>query len=243
MSLKVSIVTPTLNAASLFERCIESVKKQSYSNLEHLICDGGSTDETITIAKEHGLKYTSEPDAGIYDAFSKGAKSTQGDIIHILNADDYYASPEVIKSIVEHMEEYNLDLCHGYVNQVTKRGDFIRRVGADISKKALLKKMSIAHPATFVRREVYERYGYFSVGFAIAGDHEFLLRIWDKINIGFLPITVSHMEWGGASSSNCIRSYRESMAATLMHGAHPIKALMRYYMECLKHKLIHTKSY
>ena len=98
--------------------------------------------------------------------------------------------------------------------------------------------MRIAHPSVFVRKTVYEKYGLFSQGFTIAGDHEFLLRIWDPIKISFVPEVAVKMRLGGISNSQVELSYRESMAASLIHGASPLRALSRYYLERIKSKIL-----
>ncbi len=235
--MKVTVVTPVYNGAKTIKDCIESVKMQDYDDIEHLIIDGKSTDSTIDIVKQYNVRYISEPDAGIYDAFSKGVRLATGDVVHILNSDDMYAAPDVISKMVGFIRDENLDLCHAYVEQINAKNIVIKRIGKDSTKKDLLKKMRVAHPSTFVKKNVYQKYGEFSVGFQIAADHEFLLRVWDKINIGFLPIVITRMRLGGVSTSQVKQSYKESMAATLLHGADPVKAMVRYYYELLKAKV------
>ena len=105
--------------------------------------------------------------------------------------------------------------------------------------------MRVAYPTVVVRRAVYERYGAFSVGFQVAADYEFLLRIWDHVRVGFLDETLVNVAIGGIStrSENVVRSYRESMAAAVIHGAHPVPATIRCSYEIAKHRLFFGRRY
>ena len=238
--IKVSIITPVFNGVETIEKCIKSILDQDYPNIEHIIVDGGSTDGTLQVLERLKVKFVSEPDAGIYDAFNKGVERSSGEFIHILNSDDAYASTLVISKVMNYICEKDLDLCHAKIEQVDTAGCVVSTVGKKLTKKSLLNKMRVAHPSVFVKRSVYEKLGAFSVGFRIAADHEFMLRVWDKVRIGFLPEVVVKMSWGGASNSQVIVSLRESMAASIIHGQPVLKALSVYYMECIKniHRVI-----
>ena len=238
--MKVTVVTPVFNGAKTIRSCIESVKSQDHSDLEHIVVDGGSTDGTLDIVREYDISYTSEPDAGIYDAFSKGVNRATGDIVHILNSDDMYAGTNSVLQVTEHMAAHGLELCHGYAEQFNERGT-VRRIGKDIGKQELFAKMRVAHPATFVAKSVYLKFGAYSIGFRIAADHEFLLRVWDKVKIGFLPEVLVRMRIGGISTSQFVASYRESMAAAIINGQAPLRAYARYNYEIVKNSLLKLK--
>ncbi|MCA9423236.1 MAG: hypothetical protein KC592_19610, partial [Nitrospira sp.] len=122
--------------------------------------------------------------------------------------------------------------------QFSESNEFTLRIGQNVSKQQLLKKMRVAHPATFVKHEVYRDFGMFSEGFRIAADHEFLLRIWDKVAIGFLPETLVRMKIGGISTNQFVASYRESMAAAILNGMPPTSAYVTYNYEILKNILL-----
>ena len=230
----VTVVTPVLNEASTIRRCADSVSEQSYRNIEHIVIDGGSEDGTCDIAAAAGARVFSEPDAGIYDAFNKGVARANGEIIHILNADDYYAHPGAVANVVEHMKRTGAGICHGLVEQIDRYGRVVKTVGGDFNRRQLLRKMRVAHPATFVRADVYQDYGSYSVGFRIAADHEFLLRVWDKVKVVFLDDVLVRMQLGGVSDLHIERSYRESMAAALINGQGVVRGAARYYWELLK---------
>jgi hypothetical protein len=129
--------------------------------------------------------HESAPDAGVYDGLSKGVRMARGEFVHILDADDWYAHPSVLSSVVAAMTAHEWDVCHARAAHVTASDRVVRVFGRDLDKRRLLKKMRVAYPTVVVRRAVYERYGGFSVGFRVAGDYEFLLRIWDHVRVGF----------------------------------------------------------
>ena len=236
--MKVTVVTAVLNGIGTIDKCLRSVQSQQYGNIEHLIIDGGSTDGTVEYLSSSGLIYITEPDSGVYDALNKGIIRASGDVIHILNADDYYADTDIVTNAVTLLEEHNLDLCHGFVEQVDNAGNVIWKIGGDVGRPALLRKMKVAHPSVFVRKAVYDKYGGYSVGFKIAADQDFLLRVWDKIKIGFIGKTFVKMGMGGISNSNIELSYRESAAVSLLHGGNLLFIPLNYVWQVFKHKII-----
>lgn len=238
--MKVSVITPVFNGEKTIEDCIKSIQSQDYDDVEHVVVDGGSTDGTLDIVKRYGVKYISEQDAGVYDAFNKGISLSSGNILHILNADDFYHSTNRISMVVRRMAEENLDLCHGYVEQTDDATNKKKRIGKDVDRNELFWKMRVAHPSTFVKRDVYREYGNFSIGFKVAADQEFLLRIWDKIKVGFIPEVIVTMRVGGISTSQFKRSYAESFAASLINGCPPWKAFYIYNFEMLKNSLMNV---
>lgn len=234
----VSIITPSYNSATTIARCIESIKAQDYPHIQHIVIDGGSTDDTIQILGQSGVRFISEPDAGIYHAMNKGVGMATGEIIHILNSDDWYSENDVVSTMVTLMASNKYDICHAYVAQVNAKGDEVWRVGADTKKDQLFQKMKVAHPACFVRATVYQRYGDFSSGFKIAADYDFILRVWPKVKVGFLPKCIVQMQMDGVSNGNPVRSYKESMAVALVHGKGVLPTLNTFCYECIKHYLV-----
>jgi len=203
--MKVSVITVCLNSKETITQTLKSIQSQDYDDIEHLIIDGVSTDGTIDIIKKHeskSCKLISEPDKGLYDAMNKGISKATGDIIGILNADDFYASFDVVSKIVELMESQKLDAAFG---------DLVYVDLEDISKEVRFWKASNympgafrmgwvpPHPTFFCRREIYERYGNFREDMKIAADFELLLRFIarHKIKVGYLPHTIVKMRTGG----------------------------------------------
>jgi len=245
LSPTVSVVTAAYNAVSTIQRCCETVAGQDYAPLEHLVVDGGSTDGTVEVLRKYGVRYESAPDAGVYDGLSKGVRMARGEFVHILDADDWYAHPSVLSSVVAAMNAHEWDVCHARAAHVTASDRVVRVFGRNLDKRRLLKKMRVAYPTVVVRRAVYERYGAFSVGFRVAADYEFLLRIWDHVRVGFLDETLVQVAIGGISTrrENVVRSYRESMAAAVIHGAHPASATIRCSYEIAKHRLFFARRF
>ncbi|HEG43569.1 MAG TPA: glycosyltransferase [Phycisphaerales bacterium] len=206
---KTTIITVTRNSAETISGAIESVQKQTFPEIEHIIIDGKSSDETHkkvsharTQLNSRISRFLSEPDEGIYDAMNKGIALATGDIIGILNADDFYASDSVVSNVVESMESQQLDAVYAdlvYVEpedtskavRFWKSGDYIAG--------AFGKGWVPPHPTFFCRREVYEKYGYFRDDMKIAADFELMLRFIEKhqIKVGYLPQTIVKMRTGG----------------------------------------------
>jgi glycosyltransferase involved in cell wall biosynthesis len=249
----VTVVTPVFNGERTLQRCFDSVRAQDYPLIEHVVVDGGSRDGTAALIERAAagagegreLRATSERDAGVYDAMSKGVRQARGEYVHILNADDRYADRGVLSRTIAAMHARALDLHHARARQVDADGRTVCEFGRDVDFAALLKKMRVAHPTVVVRRAVYERFGAFSIGFRVAADHEFLLRVWRKLAIGFTPEVQVLMEIGGISTTNgnVVRAYRESMGAAVIHGRNPWVAAARCGYEIVKHRIIRARAY
>lgn len=187
--IKISIITACLNAVKTIEQTLQSVLNQDYPNLEYIIIDGGSTDGTLEIINKYRERLAvviSEPDNGIYDAFNKGLKHATGDIIGILNADDFYA-PWAIQTIADvYVEAPNADVFYGNVVVVDEQNAQwkIYPLG---SPENLNTGMSLSHPATFVTRKAYEKYGIFDDYYRIAADWDLMLR-FKSLGAVFYPV-------------------------------------------------------
>lgn len=205
MSLKISIITSVLNGADTIADTIESVMKQDYDNIEHVIIDGGSTDQTVPIIKKYANnieKFISEPDDGVYDAMNKGIKLSTGDIIATLNSDDFYASQDTVKNMVNCIETFDLDAAYGDLAYVSRKNiDKVVRFwkAGKYRKGAFRHGWALPHPTFFCKRKVYEDYGYFNPNIKIASDFELLLRFVEKheIAIGYQPQVIVKMRTGG----------------------------------------------
>lgn len=206
--MKISIITVSFNAEKTIHSTLESVVSQTYSNIEHIVVDGASRDNTMTIVakfRDHLTHVISEPDKGIYDAMNKGLTLASGDIICFLNADDIYAQTTTLSTIVQLMSANNLD---ALISDI----EFFR---ADAPHKALRRYKSKyfrpdrlafgwmpAHPGLFLHRRVYEQYGLFRTDLRIAGDFDFIARIFSKntLNYDYYPQVTVRMLIGGIST-------------------------------------------
>jgi glycosyltransferase involved in cell wall biosynthesis len=179
--LKISIITVCYNSATTLEDAIKSVLAQHYLDIEHIVIDGGSTDGTASILKKYSgriAKVVSEPDDGIYDAMNKGISLATGDAIGVLNSDDFYASNDVIENLVKAFTK-ETDMVIGdvaFVDRVNVQ-KWLRYVsGSGFSPWLLRFGWMPPHPATFMRKNVYETFGHYKTDFAIAADYEFFVR-------------------------------------------------------------------
>jgi len=214
--MKVSLITVSFNSGLTLKDTIESVLYQNYSNIEYLIIDGFSKDNTINIIKDYEPKFEgrlhwiSEPDKGIYDAMNKGICIATGEIIGILNSDDFYIDKYVIENVVKSFTDKNVDSLYTdlYLVDNENINKIIRNCTYREFKKGLFfKGWHPPHPSFFVKKEIYEKYGVFDLTYKIASDYDFMLRILEKnsISTNYLPIHTIKMRNGGASTSSLER--------------------------------------
>ena len=202
----ISIITPVYNGAMTIADCIRSVQSQSYP-AEHIIVDGCSTDYTIKIVKDMAPSayILSEPDEGMYDAMNKGISLANGDIIGIMNADDYYVNNQVLSKIVKIFHIKNVDSV--FADLVFVKPENLNKIvrfyrGSDFSLRQLSYGWMPPHPTFFVKREIYEKYGRFKTNYKIAADFEILARFFykHKITFYYLPEVIVKMRTGGVST-------------------------------------------
>lgn len=207
-TVKISIITVCLNNVNTIECAISSVLKQTYKDVEYIVVDGGSVDGTLQILEKYDrriAKIISEPDAGMYDAMNKGIRHCTGDIIGILNSDDFYESEEVLGKAISAFSE-EIDTVFGNVRFVDrdKSQEEVRFVDASSFKPWHLRfGWMPPHPATFVRTEVFRRFGNYKTDYTIAADYEFFIRtlLVGKARSIHNPDFFVTMRAGGASTS------------------------------------------
>lgn len=231
--MKVSIITATYNSSIYIVDCIGSTYNQTYNNIEHIIIDGGSEDNTIEIIKSQPNRVTkiiSEPDGGIYDAMNKGIMLANGDIIGILNSDDLYIKNDIIEKIVEEFK--NNPILDGiYTDLVYVRPYDINKIvrywkTGEFKKGSFKKGWHPAHPTLFLKKSVYQRYGLFDLQFNLAADFDLMLRLFERysINTKYLPIVSVKMRLGGATNKSivnivqgnieCLQSFKNNSLQT-----------------------------
>lgn len=220
--MKISIITATYNSGATLRSTLESVLSQTFTDFEHLIIDGASKDDTLDIVKEYAPRYNgrlrciSEPDRGIYDAMNKGIKLATGNVVGILNSDDFYTTKEVLERVAQAMNDRDVDAVYGDVHFV-RDNDLARCVRYYSSRPFHREWMRMgfmpAHPSFYCRREVYLRYGGFDLSYKVAADFENLLRLIfvNRIRTLYLPMDFVTMRTGGASTSG-LQSHRQIMA-------------------------------
>lgn len=208
--MKVSIITVTHNSGKYLDDCIQSVIKQNYRNIEHIIVDGKSTDNTLSIIKKYHpyiAKWISETDRGMYDAINKGMIMATGDIIGILNSDDMLVGEDVIESIVKAFEQYNVDTVYGdleYVSPVDTNRILRIWKGRPFKRFRFRYGWMPAHPTFYIRRPLVEKYGYYENHYYSAADYEFMARYLFKNQLSalYIPKLIVKMRMGGQSNKN-----------------------------------------
>lgn len=205
--MKISLITITFNSEKTLQDTIDSVSKQKYSNIEYIIIDGNSTDNTIKIIKSNLnviSKWISEPDDGIYDAMNKGIKMATGDVIGILNSDDTFHSDESLMKIAGAFIENDPDCTFGNLNYLNTNGVVTRKWRSKSYEQGIFEKSwTPAHPTFYCKRIIYEKFGLYKTDYEIAADVELMFRLLEvnKIKSYFIDEVLIDMLEGGVSNS------------------------------------------
>jgi glycosyltransferase involved in cell wall biosynthesis len=246
-TVKISIITVCLNSSLSIQKTIQSISSQNYPDIEHIIIDGGSIDGTMDIIDRYRSCFSqiiSEPDQGIYDAMNKGVSLAKGNVVAFLNAGDIYASDKVLSHVAMVMEREQLEALSGDViffdmKRPTRK---LRRYDSGhFSPERLAWGWMPAHPALFLRREVFDRVGLFRTTYRIAGDFEFVVRAFKDGNLCYrhLPEVLVNMLTGGVSTGgwrNTILLNQEVIRACRENAIHTnwLKILSKYPSKLLE---------
>ena len=230
--MKISVITATFNSGKTLRDTIESVLRQTYRDIEYIIVDGASRDDTLDIIREYEprfggrMRWISEPDRGIYDAMNKGIGMATGAVVGLLNSDDFYTDECVLERVAA--EIMDVDAVYGDIHYVDD-GDLTKCVRYYSSKGFRRWKMRMgfmpAHPSFYCRRTVYTRFGLFDTDFRVAADFEQLLRLIfvNNIKTKYIPKTFVTMRTGGASTSGLSshkQIYHDHMMAYKVNGVY-----------------------
>ena len=211
--MKISIITVCFNSSKTIKKTFQSIKNQSYQNIEHIVVDGGSSDDTLKIIKSYNScisNYISESDKGLYDAMNKGIALATGDIIGILNSDDVFSDAFVLENIAKFHEENDIDASIGNITQFNESGKTVRKYS---SKNWTPENLKIGfmppHPSIFFKRKLFEKYGNYQLDFISGADYELIVRFFIKHQVSwkYSDITTTAMLIGGISSSG-YKSYK-----------------------------------
>ena len=207
--MKFSIITVCYNSETTIEQTIKSVLSQTYKDFEYIVVDGGSKDNTVAILKKYKsqIKYISEKDNGIYDAMNKGLKMAQGEIICMIGSDDFYPSDDVLDAVSSAFEKHKTDAIYGdkqYVNP-DDLNKIVRywKVG-EYKKENWLKGFMPPHLSFYLKKSVYDKFGYYRTDFTCSADYELMLRMLYKNNVSahYLPKVIMTMRNGGTSTAS-----------------------------------------
>ncbi len=229
--MKVSIITVCFNSAATIANTIKSIQSQNFLNIEHIIIDGVSSDNTIEVIKAcgHTGPLISEKDSGLYDAMNKGIKLATGNIIGILNSDDSYTDPKVINDVVEEFKKEYCDAVYADLNYIDPNSDekIVRKWKSGRYKYSKFKYGWMPpHPTVFVKKEIYDMYGSFNTKLNSAADYELILRFLykNKIKVHYLPRVLVNMRSGGLSNRNLkhrLKAHMEDYRAWEFNGINP----------------------
>ncbi len=212
----ISIITTVRNGADTIADCLSSIDSQSYTNVEHIIIDGASTDETLATIAKHPATYRqvfSEADSGIYDGMNKGLRLATGKIVGFLNADDMYADDQVLERVAQVFKDDKVSSCYGDLRYVdchdTERTVRMWKSGEFKPEKFLWGWMP-PHPTFFVKTKCYKNHGDFKLQLGTAADYEMMLRLLLKyqITVEYIPQILVKMRCGGASNSSIVQRLR-----------------------------------
>lgn len=227
----ITIITPVRNNAETIQHNIRSIASQNVPS-QHILVDGVSTDDTLEIIQRQqspGSIIISEPDKGMYDAINKGLKHAKGEIVGILNADDYYPTDKVLALVQETFTDLDIDACYGdliYVDRLNTDKVVRNWRSGHYNRRKFYTGWMPPHPAFFVRRKLYERFGEFRLDMGSAADYELMLRMLLKhqVNTAYIPQVLVHMRNEGmsnASLQNRIRANRFDRQAWRVNGIRP----------------------
>lgn len=215
--MKISIITVCRNSACFIGDAIQSVLNQTHQDFEYIIVDGQSTDSTLAIIQSYEsrfqgrLKWISEADSGLYDAINKGIRMASGEIVGLLNSDDFFSSREVLARVACEFKDSSIDAIYGDVKYVKalNTNQVVRYYSSEIFKPGLMRMGFMpAHPSFYIRRQCFDKYGYYSLDYRISSDFEFLLRYLylHRIKTKYISKDFVTMRLGGISNAT-VHSY------------------------------------
>nr|WP_320039518.1 glycosyltransferase family 2 protein [uncultured Bacteroides sp.] len=210
MGVKISIVTVTFNRAHVIKDAIEGVLKQNYKNYEYIIVDGKSKDNTVELLKEYEtrfdgrMRWISEPDKGLYDAINKGIKMATGDVVGIINSDDYFHRTDTFDVIAKAFENGQTEAIYADEEDVNEEnGKRFRYSGSFFSTWMYRIGMMPSHPTFYAKKDLFEKYGYYKLGYKIAADFELIMRFAyvNKVKMKYVPEAILTFRLGGVSTN------------------------------------------
>ena len=241
----ISVITVCLNSDKTIRDTIESVLNQTYNNIEYILIDGNSTDNTLAIItsykvefKKRGINYKwiSEPDGGIYEAMNKGVALAIGEFIGIIGADDWY-EPRGIEIIVAHYKKTSADYIHGNIRVYSPTNVFLKERKAG-TKTEMIKRMSFFHPSSFIKRKIYKDLDGYYLKYKICSDYDFILRIINNdYSISYVDQTLANHSYGGISTTEIKKALNESHIIRVSNGYNSFLSKWYYYRALFIHNL------
>ena len=233
--MKISIVTATYNSEKTLRDTLDSILGQTYQDFESIIVDGASKDGTLEIVSKYEprfqgrMRWVSEPDKGIYDAMNKGIQMATGDIVGVLNSDDFYYDEHVLEDIANAFTQKDVDCVYGdlvFIDEKDKNSILRIWQGSQHERGAFLRGWHPAHPTFYAKRSCFEKYGAFNLDYAVSADFELMLRFIEKeqVNNAYIDRYFVKMRWGGESTGtiqNIVKGNRNILKAFRNNGLKP----------------------
>ncbi|BBE30229.1 glycosyl transferase [Tepiditoga spiralis] len=243
----VSVITVSFNSIKTIKDTFESILLQNYKNIEYIVIDGKSNDGTVEIIESYkekfmnkgiSFKWVSEEDKGIYDAMNKGIKMAIGELIGIINSDDWYEK-DIIEKIVNVYDKHNKpDIIHGNLKIYSERMIYKETRYPKDKYWKLWEGMIIKHPTCFIKKSLYEKIGLYNTKYKISSDYDFLLRAYiNKARIVYFNNIISHMRLGGVSNEFLKDSWVEVERIAIKNGLSKIMAKYYFYKKILIRKI------
>lgn len=244
--MKISIITVCYNSEKTISQTFNSILNQDYLEVEYIVIDGGSTDSTLEIIQEYEqkfkdknflFKHISEKDNGIYDAMNKGIKLASGDVIGIINSDDWYVENILTEIVIELKKDSKIEILYGKMNVLNNKGEF-KFIQSPGKLSNILETMVIPHPTVFVKKQRYEKFN-FNIKNKIASDYEFLLDNYlNNTNFKEIDLIVANFRMGGESSTHELLGYKEVLNIQKRKKIKGIKKYINYYKKVIRAKII-----
>ena len=242
MDKKCTVITVCYNSAATIRKTFESVLNQTYSHIEYIVVDGQSTDGTLEIIKEFEplfggrMHWVSEPDNGIYDAMNKGIRMASGNLIGILNSDDYYEL-NAVEDMIMAMSDAPYQILYGALRTLKEGVE----TGIAIGSHQFLRERMIGHPACFVTKQLYDELGVYDTQFVSAADYDFMLRMSENPNVHFQPVykLIANFATGGMSASS--KAYYDLLKVQKKHGIITEKEYRKSFFKCKIYDFLHGK--
>lgn len=239
----VTILTPCYNSEKTIEKTLQCIENQTYPNIEYIIIDGDSTDGTQKIIEQHQsrlpkqFKLISEKDHGIYDAMNKGIRQAKGQLIGIVNSDDWY-EPDTVEQVVRAYQGNEYEVIYG-MQRTCLNG---KEKATFIYHHDFLPQQMITHPTCFVTRAVYERFGVFDLQYKSAADYDFMLRLYQTGKVTFTPVmrVLSNFRLGGMSSSQT--GVQENLKVRYKYGYLSRKTLLLQTIKSKVYQWLHERK-
>jgi len=241
----ISISTVCLNSEKTIQHTIESVLNQTYTNLEYIIVDGNSSDNTVSIINSYkdafhdkgiGFKSISEPDRGIYDAMNKAISLSTGELVGVIGSDDWYEL-NALEIVADRYKQTGADYIHGDIKVYNSKRTFLklRKAGTE---KQMIKEMSFFHPASFIKRKILEDLNGYSLDYRICADYDLILRIINKdYSVNYLKKIIANVCYGGISTAQVNEALSESHLIRKKNGYNPNLSRFYYYRALLVYRL------